>query len=455
MHPFIIEDKPGDCPICGMPLVPIKVNAAGQKVSSQPAANKHRKIKYWVAPMDPTYIRNKPGKSPMGMDLVPVYEDQAASGSVITIDPTTIQNMGVKTTPVKYETLTRTLRTVGIVTYKEPQQYTINSKVDGWIERLYVNETGQTVKKGQPLMAIYSPDLVTAQQEYLLALHNERTLKSSPFPSIAGGGQSLLEASRMRLKYWDISDRQIAQLRKTGKVRKDLTLYAPYAGIVTQKMVDQGMYVKAGKGLLQLSDISSVWINADVYESELPWLKLHQRAEVEFPYAPQENLKGEISFIYPYVDQKNRTTKVRLDFPNPDNQLKPNMYVNVDIAVQSVRNAMVIPENAILDSGTRQTVFVALGNGKFEPRQVKVGLQGDDGRTQIVQGLLDGEKVVTSAEFMLDSESQLKEAIQQMLQPKKELAVEKAAPAGNGKKLEGLFDDQPAKKKDQDLNDLF
>jgi len=430
---------------------PSSARAAEQK-------KKKRKILYWKAPMDPTYIRKKPGKSPMGMDLVPVYADEAGSGNTIRVDPVTIQDMGIKTTTVKRETLTRAIRTVGMVTYKEPQQYSINSKIDGWVEKLYVDETGQSVRKGQPMLTIYSPDLVSAQREYLLALHNQAALKGSPFPEIAKGGQSLLEASYRRLKYWDISDKQIEKLKKTGKVRKTLTLYSPYNGIVTMKMVNEGMHIQRGKELFELSDISSVWGDAEIYEYELPWLKPGESATVEYPYTPQKSLKGKISFIYPYVDPKTRTNRVRLAFPNPGNKLKPNMYVNVHLAAQKVENALVIPRNAILDSGTKQTVFIALGDGKFQPRQIKMGLQGDNDMTQVLQGLAPGEEVVTDGEFMLDSESQLKEAVQKMLEAGKSKSAKPTKMNGATKKgnsdLKGLFDDQP-KKKDENLDKLF
>ncbi|MEJ2032268.1 MAG: efflux RND transporter periplasmic adaptor subunit [Deltaproteobacteria bacterium] len=441
---------------------PAAAQAATQqkKEKKEQKEKKKRKILYWVAPMDPTYIRDKPGKSPMGMDLVPVYADEVSAGPTIRIDPVTIQDMGIQTAPVERETLVREIRTVGIVTYKEPQQYSINSKIGGWVERLDVDQTGQFVKKGQPMLEIYSPDLVSAQKEYLLALRNQSKLKNSPFPEIAKGGQSLLAAAYRRLKYWDISDQQIEELKKTGKVRKNLVLYAPYDGIVTMKMVTEGMYVKGGKELFQLADISSVWIDAQVYEYELPWLKPGHSAQVEFPYTPQQPLVGKISFIYPYVDPKTRTTKVRLDFPNPGDKLRPDMYVNVDLQAQKVENALVIPTNAILDSGTKQTVFVALEGGKFDPRQVKVGLQGDDGMTQILEGLAPGEKVVTNGEFMLDSESQLKEAVQKMLGPGKSEsppARMKKSPQTDRSDLEGLFnaEKESSKKEDQDLNGLF
>jgi len=391
------------------------------------------------------------------MDLVPVYEDEAPSGSTIKIDPVTIQNMGIKTVPAQTETLVKELRTVGIVTYKEPQQYSVNSKISGWVERLYVNETGGSVKKGQPLLEIYSPDLVSAQQEYLLALRNQAALKDSRFAEIAQGGQSLLEASARRLKYWDISDRQIEELRKTGKVRKNLVLYAPYNGIVTMKMVNEGMFIKAGMELFKISDISTIWIDADVYEYELPWLKAGQKARVEFPYAPQETLEGKISFIYPYVESKTRTTKVRLEFTNPGYKLKPDMYVNVHLQEQQLENTLVIPNNAILDSGDKQTVFVALDGGKFEPRRIKVGLRGENGKTQILSGLNAGDQVVVDGEFLLDSESQLQETIQKMLDAGKaeessSMQMDGGAKAQN-ENMNDLFDDKPKKK--ENLNDLF
>jgi Cu(I)/Ag(I) efflux system membrane fusion protein/cobalt-zinc-cadmium efflux system membrane fusion protein len=241
MHPFIIQDEPGLCPICGMKLTPLKAGTAGQAAAE-------RKIKYWQAPMDPTYIRDEPGKSPMGMDLVPVYEDETAPGGIV-IDPVTAQNMGIRTAPVERRNLARTLRTVGLVTYEESRQYSINSKIDGWIEKLHVNQTGQMVRKGQPLLEIYSPELVAAQQEYLLALDNGRRLAESPFPEVAEGARRLLDAARTRLSYWDISEKQISELERTRQLRKTLTLYSPYGGIVTEKKTFEGMRVMAGEEL--------------------------------------------------------------------------------------------------------------------------------------------------------------------------------------------------------------
>lgn len=375
MHPFIIRKEPGDCPICGMALTPVKSDEAKKESTS----------------------------------------------SAITIDPVTRQNMGIRTAPVVRRTLHRIIRTVGLVGYEEPRQYSVNTKIEGWIERLYVNETGAVVKKGQPLLEIYSPELVAAQEEFLLALRNKKALTNSVVPSISAGADSLLESSRKRLRYWDISNKQIAELEKSGKALKTLVIHAPYNGIITKKNAFGGMYVKAGMELFQVSDISKVWVYADIYEYELPWVKVGQTAHIQLPYR-SEPITGKISTIYPYVEPKTRTVKVRIDLQNNNLELRPDMYVNVRLEAQHVDNVLAIPVEAVLNSGDKQTVFVALGEGKFEPRRVKLGLQGEEGFVQIVDGLHENDKVVTSAQFMLDSESTLREAMQKMIDPPKEEA---------------------------------
>jgi len=437
MHPMVITDEPGLCPICSMELTPVK--SSGGEVSAKPAGE--RKIKYWAAPMDPTYIRDEPGKSPMGMDLVPVYDDESATGSIISIDPVTSQNMGVRMSQVTRKDLSRTIRTVGLIAYEESKQFSINSKIDGYIERLYANETGQLVKKGAPLMDIYSPALVSAQEEFLLARNNKLSLSQSPFPSIADGANRLLDASRRRLKLWDISDRQIARLEKTGEVSKNLTLYSPYNGIVTMKMVKEGQFIKSGMEMLTLSDISKVWVYADIYEYEMPWVKIGQQARIILPYVGSEPIASKVSYIYPYIDSKTRTFRARFDINNPDFTLKPDMYVNVRLESEPVENALTIPLEAVLHSGEKKTVFVALGEGKFEPRLVKTGVQNETGDIEIVQGLLEGENVVTSAQFMLDSESKLREAIAKMLEPKG-TPSEAVLEHKDGEKMDDLFADE-------------
>ncbi|MFO7982965.1 MAG: efflux RND transporter periplasmic adaptor subunit [Desulfuromonadales bacterium] len=439
MHPQIIQDEPGNCPICGMKLTPMKDGAADE--GETPEGEKE--IKYWVAPMDPTYIRDEPGKSPMGMDLVPVYEGEEPGGPTIRIDPVTQQNMGVRTAEVERRDLHRAISTVGVIDYEEPQVYSINAKVDGWIERLHVNQSGQKVKKGQPLLELYSPELVSAQEEYLLALNNRESLSDSAFASIAEGAERLLESSRKRLKYFDISERQIDRLETTGTVHKTMTLHSPYDGIVSMKMATEGEYIKAGKELFQIADISSVWIYADIYEYELPWVEVGQEAKVRLPFAGGKTLTARISYIYPYLDPKTRTVKARLEFPNPEFELKPDMYVNVRIKGKEVRDVLSVPAEAVINSGEKQRVFVALGEGKFEPRQVRIGLQDAEGNLQIKEGLFEGEKVVTSAQFLFDSESRLRESTSKMREP---------APEHDDHAEESREDEDM---EDEDLDDLF
>ena len=429
MHPFIIRDEPGQCPICGMDLTPVKPGAGP---AAAPAGE--RKVKHWVSSMDPAYIRDAPGKDAMGMDLVPVYEE-AVPGQIV-IDSVTAQNMGIRTAAVERRNLSRTIRTVGLVTYEEPRQYSVNSKIEGWIERLHINETGQLVKKGQPLMEIYSPELVAAQQEYLLALETSSRLASPPYAEIAAGARRLQDAARTRLKYWDINEQQINELEKSRQVRKTLTLYSPYHGVVTEKPVVEGMRVMTGMELLKISDISKVWVNADIYEYELAWIKVGLPAQVEISFAPGKPLQGKITYIYPYVAGETRTVKARIELVNPGLALKPDMYANVSIQAETVTGALALPGNAVLSSGKGQTVFVALGEGRFAPRQVKTGVSDEDGYVQILEGLQEGDLVVTSAQFMLDSESKLREAIQKMLQP---ASTAPESPATAQENLEDLF----------------
>ena len=443
MHPMIVVDEPGLCPICHMELTPLKEETGGGA-----GAADRGKVKYWMAPMDPTYVRDEPGKSPMGMDLIPVYENEATGGAMITVDPTTIQNMGVRTAQVMRGDLSRTIRTVGLVSYEEPKQYVVNAKIAGWVEKLYVSETGQKVKKGQKLLEIYSPELVTAQQELLLARDNYRALEKSSFSQISDSAGRLLDAARMRLELWDVSKRQVARLEESGEVRRTMTLYAPYDGVVTTKMVSEGMYVKPGMALLDLADLTRVWVLADIYEYQLPWVKVGQPVRVEMPYLRDRVLNARVSYLYPFVEAKTRTIKARIEFDNPDLELRPDMYVNVYLEGQQVKDALLIPQEAVLYSGEQQTVFIAQAGGRFEPRQVKTGLLDENGHIEVIQGLFEGEVVVTSSQFLLDSESKLREALQKMLQP---VRSEPEAPA-ESENLEDLFGSNQSEK---NLENLF
>ncbi len=416
MDPTYIRDEPGKSPM-GMDLVPVYEEEGEEKEQKT-----GKRIKYWVAPMDPTYIRDEPGKSPMGMDLVPVYEEEGEEkepASTIRIDPVTMQNMGVRLGQVQRKPLIKYIRTVGNLTYDETKIYTVNTKFSGWIEKLYVNFVGEDVQKGQRLFDIYSPELVTTQEEYLLALKQYSSLSDSSYSSIREGARRLLEASRTRLRYWDLTDKQIEQLAKTGKVRKTLTIFSPATGIVTKKNAFKGHYVKAGELQYEIVELATVWVDVDVYEYELPWVQKGMAAEMELAYIPGKRFKGRVLFVYPYLEIKTRTAKLRLEFPNPGYQLKPGMYADIYLKSMIAQDSLVIPQEAVIDSGVRKIVFVALGQGKFQPRQVKIGLEGNDDEFQVLEGLKEGEEIVLSAQFMLDSESRLREAIQKMLELRK------------------------------------
>ena len=301
------------------------------------------------------------------MDLVPVYEEEGgeATPGTIGVSPTTIQSMGVRTAKVEVRPLTHDTWTVGLVNFDERNLAVINTKVSGWVERLYVNATGDPVRRGQTLLSIYSPDLVSAQEEYLLALRNLKTLEKSPYPEMAEGARRLAAASRRRLEYFDISAAQIDALKNTGQVKKHLILASPVQGIVTKRMVTQGTYVQAGMPLLEVADLSTIWVDADIYQYELPWIKVGQKVEMNLDYLPGETFAGQIDYIYPYLKQATRTVRVRLRFPNPRLKLKPEMFAQVQIKSPVTKEVVVVPTEAVLDTGLKQHVFIALGQGQL------------------------------------------------------------------------------------------
>ncbi len=389
-----------------------------------------KKIKYWAAPMDPTYIRNEPGKSPMGMDLVPVYEEageEKEPSSTIRIDPVTQQNMGVRMGRVQKKTLSKTIRTFGTIIYDETGLYSINTKFNGWIETLHVDFVGERVEKGQPLFDIYSPDLLTAQQEYLIAVQQRKGLNGSGGRNTRSQGDDrLLDASRTRLAYWDLTDGQIAHLETAGEIQKTLTIFSPASGVVVRKNALKGHYVKAGEHQYEIADLSTVWVDVDVYEYEFPWVHQGMPAEMDLAYIPGKRYYGAVLFIYPYLDPKTRTARLRLSFPNPDDALKPGMYANIYLQNALPGKRLVIPQEAVIDSGVRKRVFVARGKGKFEPRDVSLGIEGNDYEFEVLDGLSEGEEIVLSGQFMLDSESRLKEAIAKMLDARSQAAAAEA-----------------------------
>lgn len=394
----------------------------------QPAAQatKERAVLYYRNPMNPAVTSAVPMKDNMGMDYAPVYADEAgqeqAAPGVVRISTDKIQKLGVKSEPVVRRNLSRVIHTVGRVEPVEENIFVINAKVSGWVEKLYVNRTDQMVNAGDKLLDIYSPDLVSGQEEYLLAWKNFKKVEASPYPDVRKGGQSLVEAARLRLKYWDISDGQITRLRETGVPTRTMTITAPSAGSVTDKMVVGGQKIEAGETLFKIIDHSSVWGYGEVYEYELPYINIGDVAVVTLPYASGESYKARIEHIYthmgsaryePGASTEIRTAKVRLSLPNQDHKLKLGMYLDVDIPVQSALNVVAVPKSAVIDTGVRQLVIVDRRDGRFEVREVAVGARADD-FNEIKRGIAAGEWVVTSASFLIDSESSLKAVVNGM-----------------------------------------
>ncbi len=367
MHPQVIQDHPGNCPICGMKLTPIRKTESAE------------------------------GSAPL------------ANSSEIEVDPVTIQNMNIQTTVVQRGPLRRVIRTVGTIDYNETTLADVTTKFKGWIEKLDVDATGQLVHRGEPLFDIYSPDLYSAEVEYLLAPKQQSTNDS--------GALLLRGSAANKLKFYDISDAQIAELEKTGKPRKTLQIAAPIDGFVIEKSVVQGQMVDAGMKLYQLADLGIVWVYAQIYEQDLPYIRLGQEAVVKIASLPDREFRGRVTYVYPNVDEKTRTARVRLEFENPGYFLKPGMFVSVQIASELEPSALLVPDSAVLRSGERNTVFVALPGGKFDPRTVELGPEAEHNMYEVVGGLKPGERIVTSGQFMLDSESQLREAIQKMRGP--------------------------------------
>lgn len=423
MHPTYVSDKPGDCPICGMKLVPMEP-AAG---ASPASAGGERKVAYYRSPMDPAVRSATPAKDSMGMDFIPVYEDElAGSGSVpgraaVTLSAERRRILGLRSEPVRSVSLERTIRTVGRVAADERRLHHVHTKFEGYIEKLYVDFVGKLVRKGEPLASLYSPELVATQEEYLLARKAQERLAAGGIPSVARGGSDLVDAARRRLLLWDIREADIERLERTGEVRRTLDLHSDVDGYVVDKHALQGMRITPSDTLFDIADLSHLWVLADVYESDLPAVRLGMKADITLAYVPDRTWQGTVTWVAPSVEEKTRTVKVRVEIDNRDRALKPEMFVDVVLKTDLGRG-LVAPETAVLQSGTRTLVFVDLGNGTLEPREVQVGAKTPEG-VQVRRGLNEGDRVVTSANFLLDSESSLKAAL---------TAMSPAPPAADG-----------------------
>lgn len=359
-------------------------------------------------------VQGKKGSEDLDMSRMTVG-DLEKEGKMVELAPGTVQISaerqqltGVRTEAVARRELLKTIRAVGRVDYNEKAITIVNTKVGGWIEKLFIDYTGKLVNKGQPLLSIYSPELVSTQEEYLLALRGKRELSSSSLPEITQGSVSLLESTKKRLLFWDITEDQIEQLEKSGTIQKTPLLYSPANGYVIEKDAFAGKYILPGETLYRIADLSTVWVNAEVYEYEIPFIRVGQEARITLSYFPGEVFTGKAIYIYPYLDQASRTVAVRFELSNPHGKLKPNMYANVDIKVY-VGKKLAIRDEAVLDSGKRQIAFVDKGQGYFEPRELKLGAKVEN-YYEVLSGVKEGERVVTSANFLIDSESKLKEA---------------------------------------------
>ena len=411
------------------------VRASKRSTPAAPA----RRVLYYVDSMNPAYKSDKPGAAPDGMALQPVYADESTAPhggdatrsalppGAIRIAPERQQLIGVKFATVELAGDTRTVRTVGKVTFDETRVAHVHTRTDGWIEKVFVDFTGDTVKQGQPMLTIYSPEMLASQQELLLAARARDLMRNNPLASAAEHSDSLFQAAKRRLELWQLSEDQIQQVLTTGEPIHSITVRAPASGFVTERKAFPNQRVTPDSDLYTITDLSRVWIVADVFESDITSIKLGDAASVIFPNGGAPTIRAKVNYIQPQVDPLTRTLKVRLDANNPGLRMKPDMFVNVEFGVVSTRQ-LVVPAEAVLDTGERQTVFVDLGDGYLEPRQVVVGTRSGD-RVAITRGLSAGERVVSSGTFLVDSESQLKAAASGMGAPPSKSATPSAPPA--------------------------
>jgi len=439
MHPQVIQDGPGTCPICGMDLVPVETSESTAS-ESHPSDLAHA---LYHCPMHPEYTQEGPGKCPIcGMPLVPVEEATGGAGShdhsssaaqsaselppipgyvPVRISPERGRVMGLTTAKATRIALEETIRTVGVVTIDETRLHHVHTRFDGYIEELFVNYEGQYVNEGDPLFSVYSPELFATQKEYLLALRARDSKRETGFDPIGetesgfekriGSGLrvDLVDAARQRLELWDISDSEIRRIEQTREPIRALLVRSPVSGFVTARTAVQGLRVMPGDNLYDIVDLRTVWVEADIYESSLPLVRVGQNAEFLLPYQPGVHFEGKVTFINPTLDQRTRTVKARLEFANPKGLLKPEMFG--DVLITSARGyGIAVPTDAVLSTGERDIVFVASENGMFEPREVRVGIRIQD-QYEIRSGLKEGDEVATGANFLLDSESRLKAAI--------------------------------------------
>jgi multidrug efflux pump subunit AcrA (membrane-fusion protein) len=430
MHPTYISGKPGTCPICGMDLVLAKKSSPNthdhegeNDLSERKDSAASKKILFYRNPMNPSVTSPVPAKDEMGMDYVPVYaDDHSTPGqkgiqgmATVKIDEKGIHLAGIQTAKAVRKKLEGDIRAVGIVKADESNIRHVHTKISGWIEKLFVSTTGQVVESGQPLLSIYSQELLSSQEEYLRAKEYAGRFADSSIPEVRKGGEDLLKAARKRLELFDVPKSVIEQIEKTGKTERTVTLLAPASGFVSAKQVYEGQQVEPGMELFSITDLSAVWIEADFYEFESQFIQIGQKGVISLAYDPKKVITGHVSYIYPYLDPQSRTLRARFEFPNKDLSLKPQMFVNVLMKIV-ISDSVVIPDSAIMNTGLRQILFVGIGGDRFEPREVRIGYRSS-GMAQVISGVKEGEFVVVKANFLLDSESRLRAAIMKSAAP--------------------------------------
>ncbi len=383
MHPQVLKDKPGSCPICHMALTAVKNHSHGPK-------------------------HNHGGEKGNSTGTTKESKVAAKDTLLIRVKPAVIQKMGVSTRILRKEEISREIRAAAHVEFNEKNQVIINSRVNGWVEKLYARYTGQKVRRGQALAGIYSPELVSTQEEYLQLYNKFKGDDTSPEL------KRLLAAARKRLRYWNISEAQIKRIETSGKVSRLLTLYSPYSGVITEKKVIRGARITIGADLFKIVDLSTVWAFVHIPEKDIPFVREGMQATMLVPQVPGKTFPGRVSFIFPYMDSKARDLKVRVSFRNRRFQLRPGMYATILLKNKFSKQFVTAPSSAVIRTGTRELVFVYRGNGEFEPREVQTGAVGSGDRVQILSGLREGEAVVVSGQFLLDSETRIQEAVRKL-----------------------------------------
>jgi|CXWL01.1.fsa_nt_gi RND family efflux transporter MFP subunit len=419
MHPTYLSDRPGQCPICNMDLVPVEPAAAP---AAAPTAGEpgERQVAFYRSPMDPAITSPVPAKDEMGMEFVPVYADELTGGqapsavegrAAVELAAPAQERLGVAIAVAATQRLSRTIRAVGAVTPDERRLYRVQSKISGWVERLDANATGQWVRKGQSLMAVYSPELLAGQEEYLLARRNAERFLASDLPEVRRGGEDLVAAARRRLALLDVPATFLAQLEQDGVPKRTVELLAPASGTVIEKSVVAGQQITPGMELLTLADLSQIWVDAEVPEQDARYVGVGTPATLGLAYDAATARRTKVAFVYPSIDTATRSLRLRFEVANPGQVFKPGMFVDVELAID-LGTGVVVPDSAVLDSGSRQLAYVETAPGHFEPRQVSVRWRGD-GKALLADGVRAGEKVAVRANFLLDGESRLRESFNQ------------------------------------------